>query len=150
MRAQLTVLGLGAAGLMALSLLPAQAQPQADDYKETPARKEMRKCFRPDDVDGFNPIDSDTLVVETTGRQHYKLTLAGGCFGIDSSLRIGIRTRGGMSQICGGLDGEIIYNELGMGRVSRCAIVEVTPIDKAEADRLEGTGDRKSKKEETL
>jgi len=150
MKTQLTVLGLGLAGLLALSLLPAQAQTQPGQGDETPSRKEMRKCFRPDDVDRFNPIDADTMVVETTGRQHYKLTLAGGCFGIDSALRIGIRTRGAMSQVCGSFDGEILYNELGSGQLSKCSILEVTPIDKAEADRLEGVRDKKAKTEDTL
>ncbi|MFT3997692.1 MAG: DUF6491 family protein [Asticcacaulis sp.] len=128
---------IGAAGLAGLSLLPAQARSAAEDSKPA-AKSNPNRCFRSDDIDRFNPVDTRTMVIETYAHQHYKLTLAGGCMGIEDALRIGVKTRGGTSYICGSFDADILYNELGSGGLGKCAVIEVTPIDKAEADRLEG------------
>lgn len=150
MKTLLTVAALAAAGFTALSLLPAASQAQAQssaqssgkpDYErktETLAQKEMRKCFRSDDIDRFNPVDSRTMVIETYGRQHYKLQLSGACMGIEDAFRIGVKTRAGSSNICGGFDAEILYSDSGSGRLAKCNITDVTPITKEEADRIEG------------
>lgn len=142
MKTLLTVAVLAATGFTALSLLPAQAQSSAKpDYErkaDTPAQKEMRKCFRSDDIDRFNPVDSRTMVIETYNRQHYKLQLSGACMGIEDAFRIGVKTRAGSSNICGGFDAEILYSDSGSGRLAKCNITDVTPITKEEADRIEG------------
>lgn len=148
MKTLMTVAALVAAGLTTLSLLPAQAQSSAqssasaetDREREAsaPAQKEMRKCFRSDDVDRFNPIDSRTMIVETYGRKHYRLELSGACMGIEDAFRIGIRTRAGALNVCGGFDAEILYSDPGSARLTRCQITDVKPITKEEADRIEG------------
>ncbi|ESQ80529.1 DUF6491 family protein [Asticcacaulis sp. YBE204] len=142
MKTLLSLTAVAAAGLTALTLVPVQSQARA----ETPAQKEMKKCFRSDDIDRFNPVDSRTMIIETYAHQHYKLTLSGACMGIEEALRIGVKTRNGLSNVCGGLDAEILYNEMGSGRVTRCAVTEVTPITQEEADRIEGVEDRKTSK----
>ncbi|MDC7694874.1 DUF6491 family protein [Asticcacaulis sp. DXS10W] len=148
MKTLMTVAALAAAGLTTLSLLPAQAQSvgaesSAPPEREAPkAQKDMRKCFRSEDIDRFNPIDSRTMVIETYGHQHYRLELSGACMGIEDAFRIGVRTRGGSIQVCGGFDAEILYSEPGSGRLTRCNITDVKPITKDEADRIEGVTPR--------
>lgn len=148
MKTLMTVVAVAAAGLTTLSLLPAQAQssaqssasaqPDREREAATPAQKEMRKCFRSDDIDRFNPVDSRTMIVETYGHQNYKLELSGACMGIEDAFRIGIRTRAGAINVCGGFDAEVLYSEPGSGRLARCHITDVKAITKAEADRIEG------------
>ncbi|MDC7683526.1 DUF6491 family protein [Asticcacaulis sp. BYS171W] len=134
MKTLLSLAAVAAAGLTALSLVPARSEAKP----ETLAQKEMKKCFRSDDIDRFNPVDSRTMIIETYAHQHYKLTLSGACMGIEEALRIGVKTRNGLSNVCGGLDAEILYNDLGSGRLSRCSVTEVTPITPEEADKIEG------------
>ncbi|UDF04962.1 DUF6491 family protein [Asticcacaulis sp. AND118] len=150
MKTLLTVAALAAAGFTALSLLPAQAQSSHDHERkaepevQTPAQKEMRKCFRSDDIDRFNPVDSRTMIIETYNRQHYKLELSGACMGIEDAFRIGVKTRAGSINICGGFDAEILYSDSGSGRLAKCNITQVTPITQEEADRIEGVAPKEA------
>lgn len=72
------------------------------------AEKERRDCFHARSVNGFNPVDEDTVDVRVGPNRRYRLELAGYCPDIDWSWRIALRTRGGSSWICHGLDAELI------------------------------------------
>ena len=61
--------------------------------------------------------------VRVSRNRQYRLTLAGYCPDVDWSLQIALRTRGGSSFICAGLDAEIIVPST--TGPQRCAVTEV-------------------------
>lgn len=71
-------------------------------------RSERRDCFSANSVSGFSPVGRDAVVVRVGASRQYRLELAGFCPDVDWSWRIALRTRGGSSWICQGMDAELI------------------------------------------
>ena len=95
-----------AAGSLGLAAsLAVGAQPKANS-----AQSSGRQCFLPGQVNGFTALDRDTVHVKVSASQVYELELFGDCADIDWENRIGIRSTGGSSWVCQGLDAELIVN----------------------------------------
>lgn len=125
MKAVWMVAGMVSAGLLGLSALPEPAG--AETKAETPAQREIRKCFRPGDIHSYDTDRSGFVTIETYRGDVYELKMQGACIGLDTAMKIGVRARG--NSICSAFDGEIIYSDRGIGgRLEKCAIVGVTPL----------------------
>jgi hypothetical protein len=72
------------------------------------AARESRQCFLPSQVNGFTPIDRDTVDVRVGANQIYRLELTAYCGDIDWALRVGIRSTASGNWVCQGLDAELI------------------------------------------
>jgi hypothetical protein len=94
------------------------------------ARGAGQQCFLPSQVNGFNAVDSDTVQVTVGVNTIYQLKIVGVCPDIDWSQRIGIRSTGGGSWVCGGLDAELIVPSP-MG-VQRCPVTSMRRLSPAE------------------
>ena len=101
----------------------AQPSPQA-------AKRDARQCFLVSQVNGFNAVNRDTVQVSVGASTIYQLELFGGCPEIDWSQRIGIRSTGGSSWACSGLDAELIVpSPLGVQRCQVSSIRQLTPAE---------------------
>jgi hypothetical protein len=111
-------------------LLPALAAVTAcadmADPSATAAASGARECFRPAQVNGFNPEGEDVVYLRIGARDIYRAEILAVCPDIDWSNRIGIRARGGGSWICQGLDAELIVP--GPDRVDRCPITDIRKL----------------------
>lgn len=67
-----------------------------------------RQCFLPRQVSGFHTDERDSVHVEVGASQVYELEIVATCPDIDWSQRIAIRSTGGSSWVCRGMDAEII------------------------------------------
>ncbi len=65
-------------------------------------------CFNARNVSGFRPVNRETVDLTVGANRHYRLDLLGYCPDVDWSWRIALRTRGGSSWICRGLDADLI------------------------------------------
>ena len=94
---------LAASGLCLAASLAVGAQSHTE-----PARSAGRQCFLPGQVNGFTALDRDTVHVKVSASQVYELELFGDCANVDWEQRIAIRSTGGSSWVCQGLDAELI------------------------------------------
>ena len=93
-----------------------------------------RQCFLPYQVNGFHPINRDTVLVTVGARTTYALDLLGTCSDIDWSERIGIRSTGGGSWVCEGLDAEVfVPSPTGL---QRCPVLGVRRLTPEEAQAM--------------
>jgi hypothetical protein len=115
---------LAGAGLAAAVAFAPTATPAA-------ARSAARACFLPRQVDGFIPVDRDTVIVTIGPRRMYALALLGTCPDVDFSRRIGIRSTHGSSWVCEGLDAELIVP--GPTGADRCPVTRIHPLSQEEA-----------------
>jgi hypothetical protein len=88
------------------------------------------RCFSASQVAGFSPVNDRVVDVEVGANRYYRLELTGFCPFIDRSPRIALRTIGGGSWICSGLDAELIVPDSPMGE--RCPVVGVRQISREE------------------
>ena len=87
------------------------------------AQSPRRDCFSARTVNGFRSVGRDAVDVRISRNREYRLTLAGYCPDVDWSLRVALRTRGGSSYICAGLDAELLVpSPTGL---QRCQVTEV-------------------------
>jgi len=94
-----------------------------------------RQCFTASQVSGFHPIDRDTVLVTVGASRTYQLDILGTCPDVNWSLRVGIRSTGGGSWICGGHDAELIVpSPTGVDRCPVLGVRLLTP-DEARAAR---------------
>jgi hypothetical protein len=121
------------AALAAAATLAACA-PTGESGGGTSAAASGRACFLPSQVNGYNPIDRDTVNVEIAPRRIYQLELLGTCPDVDFSTRIGIRSTHGTSWICQGLDAELIVP--GPTGLDRCPVTSVRMLSEAEIAAL--------------
>jgi hypothetical protein len=99
-------------------------------------RAERRDCFPARDVNGFSPVDRDRVDIRVGANRHYRLDLTGYCPDVDWSFRIALRTRGGSSWICQGMDAELIVpSPTGTERCLVSAVTRLTPEEVEEARR---------------
>ena len=89
-------------------------------------------CFHANSVNGFSPVNDELVDVRVGANRHYRLELAGYCPDVDWSWRIGLRTRGGSSWICHGLDAELVVPSP-TGRQT-CLVSDVRRLSAAEVE----------------
>ena len=92
-----------------------------------------RQCFRAQDVNGFTPVDRDTVDVRVSASRVYRLELFTDCPDINWSHRIAIRSRGS-SWICTGSDlgtELIVPDAIG---IDRCLVRDVRRLGNAEIE----------------
>jgi hypothetical protein len=134
MKKSTCVIALLAAGLGAWvvgSAALASAGRPATDNK--PAR-DPRACFDSAQVRSFQTEKDDKMIIISNWNEAYELTLSPACIGLDSSFRIGIKSRGsGINDICGPFDGEIVYSDMGDRPLKTCPIQAVRHLTSAEA-----------------
>lgn len=89
-----------------------------------------RQCFRPQQVNGFNPAGDDVVYLRVGASDIYRAEILGTCPDIDFSHRIAIRSLGGGSWICQGMDAEfIVPGPLG---ADRCPVTRIRKLSEAE------------------
>ncbi|WP_158286262.1 DUF6491 family protein [Caulobacter sp. D4A] len=126
MRRSVTVLS--ALILTAALTAPALA---ADTAKTKPSRREG--CFFADQVRGYQVIDARTINVNIRQDEAYQLTLMRSAFDLETSTRIGVKSRVG-SWICSPQDASVVVPETnGSGRYQVREIRRLTPEEYAEA-----------------
>ncbi|GGZ42937.1 DUF6491 family protein [Asticcacaulis endophyticus] len=121
------------------------ANPETVAQAPDPSGKDAQ-CFYVDDVRSYFTPNDDVMVVETHRKQNYALTIAPACMGLDNAGRIGLRSRGGLSRVCGPFDAEVLYAEFGDNRLKRCNITDVRAVTQAESDVLTGADKAKKRK----
>ncbi len=98
-------------------------------------RAATRECFSARSVNGFNPVGRDAIDIRVGANRRYRLDLVGYCPDVDWSWRIALRTRGGSSWICQGMDAELIIpSPTGPQRCLVSAVRRLTP-EEVEASR---------------
>ena len=121
-------LPLAAASLMALS---AAAPVAARSPTEPAARKQ---CFWTRQINNFASNDPNIVNIRVGVKDVYQFEMFGRCEEVDWANGIAIRSRGGSSYICSGLDAEIITpSSLGP---TRCAIRTVRKLSPDEIKAL--------------
>ena len=93
-------------------------------------RTPARQCFLARQVNGYSPVSDDIVDVQVGANRYYRLELSGACPNSVFSRRVALRTTGGGSWICQGLDAEIIVPD--PAGPQRCLVTEVVPITKAD------------------
>jgi len=91
------------------------------------------RCFNPTFMRGFQTPNDNTLIVESDDNQAYELTMAGPCFGLEESFAIGIRSRGGMSEVCDPFDADIVFHDNTMGERRECHVMTMRHLTGDEA-----------------
>jgi hypothetical protein len=86
------------------------------------------QCFHAGQVSGFSSVSDNIVDVKVGANRFYRLQMSGSCPNSNFSQRVALRTIGGGSWICRGLDAEIIVPDPMGGQ--RCLITDVTPISK--------------------
>jgi len=119
----LTMMPLRNLSLLALAGLVGSAPATFPLSEGAVAQSPRRECFSARTVSGFRPAGNDAVDVRISRNREYRLTLAGYCPDVDWSLRIALRTRGGSSYICAGLDAELLVP--GPTGLQRCQVTEV-------------------------
>lgn len=120
--ALVAALGLTAAGATAV------ASPDAKPKSE-------RSCFFADRVNGWRADrDEKTVYLEVGPRDMYRAEMFSRCHGVDEALQIGVRSRGGGSSICDGLDVELIVN--GPIGPQTCHVTRLTRMTPQEIEAL--------------
>jgi hypothetical protein len=98
-----------------------------------PAR-DPRACFDSSQVQSFQTEKNGNIIIISNWNEAYELTMAPACIGLDSSFRIGIKSRvNGMSNICGPFDGEIVYSDMGDRPLKTCPIQAIRHLTPEEA-----------------
>jgi hypothetical protein len=96
-----------------------------------PAERPAPRCFLASQVNGFTSHGNDESVdVRVGASRAYRLSLAGPCPDVDSSLRVALRTRAGGSWICQGADAEIVVPS--PTGTQRCLVTDVRPLSQSE------------------
>ena len=94
-----------------------------------------RECFHAGSVSSFHPISDEIVDIQVGARRYYRLQLFGTCPGVNWRTAVALRTRGGSSWICQGMDAELIVPEPGIGP-QRCLVQSVRRLSDAEARAL--------------
>ena len=116
-------IAVGAAGVVACAS-------STDADAGTSGNNALRQCFLPSQVNGFHAADDETVYVTLGARRVFRLDIVGTCPDVDWSQQIGIRSRGGGSWICGGLDAELIVPS--PSGVQRCPVTNVRQLSEQE------------------
>lgn len=91
-----------------------------------------RQCFLASQVNSFDAVDDQTVVVRTGVRTMYELQIVGVCPDIDWTQRIGIRSTGGSNWVCHGLDAELLVPS--PSGTQRCPVTDIRRLSEAEVE----------------
>ena len=117
--AAVTSVALGA--VATLPATPSKAQP-------------ARQCFSANSVRGFETLRGGLVLMRAGGNRTFALQTLGDCPDINWARGIGIRTFGGGSWICSGLDAQLVVpSPIG---AQYCAVRDVRWISREEARAL--------------
>ena len=120
--------------LIAATGLVAAAGFAGQESADAAPRAPARDCFPARNVNGFTPVGRDAVDIRVGANRHYRLDLVGYCPDVDWSFRIALRTRGGSSWICQGMDAELIVpSPTGTERCLVSAVRRLTPEEVAQA-----------------
>ena len=90
-----------------------------------------RQCFLASQVNNFWGATDDKVLVQVGVNNVYELQLAGMCHDIDWANRIALRSTGGSSWICQGLDAELLIpSPIGP---QRCLVTDIRKLSPEEA-----------------
>ena len=90
-----------------------------------------RQCFLASQVNNFWGARDDKVLVRVGVNNVYELQLAGMCHDIDWANRIALRSTGGSSWICQGLDAELLIpSPIGP---QRCLVTDIRKLSPEEA-----------------
>lgn len=120
------------AAAAALLASTAAGSAAAVDKPSTPTKP--NECFWTRMADGFAAADEHTLNVRVGVRDVWQFQMFGPCQGIDWDTRIALVSRPG-SQICTGMDAEVIAHAPGLGR-QRCMVRSVKKLTPEEIAAL--------------
>lgn len=129
-RSTIVLTGLAAAAALAVAM-PAFSAAQAPAPTPAAKPKPERQCFDANTVSGFTPVDDRHVILQVGANRHYELTLMGVCRDIDWTWRLGVRTRAGGSNICTGLDADIIVPDRSFPQ--RCPVTDIRRLTPEEA-----------------
>lgn len=140
------VMAVAAVATVAGTGLAMSPRPHSGD-RPPPARP---ACFDPNFVQGFQPAGDNKIIVTESRNDMYELTLGGVCFGLDTTFAIGIRSRNGMSNVCGPFDADIVFRDMGgLDRRQACPITDVRKLTPDEVAKFTASphkdGNAKSK-----
>ena len=90
------------------------------------------QCFHAGQVNDFHPVRDHVVQVTVGARTLYELDVLGTCPEINWSNRIAIRSTGGSSWVCRGMDAEILMP--GPGGLQRCPVLGVRKLSLLEAE----------------
>lgn len=127
--ASLLVTALGIGGLAgSIGIASAMTGKPGDNVR--PAR-DRDQCFDPTFLRGFQTPGGNRLIIISDRNEAYELKLGGVCIGLDTSMAIGVRSRHGMSDVCGPFDADILYSD--MGETRQCPVSSVRHLVGEEA-----------------
>lgn len=126
------IVGMGGAsvatGLISSALMAETKPSTASKPDKLPPR-----CFDPGQVQYFQAVDDQHLMITDNWGAHYLLEMNGFCVGIDTSPAIRIvPRRGSLGQVCSAFDADIEYQS--PIRSNGCTITDVTPMRKSQAE----------------
>jgi len=109
-------------------ILSACASATAGDAPK-PAAAAGRQCFWAEQVNNWTAADDEkTAYLKVGVKDVYRADLFGPCMDLDTAQSIGVRTRGGGSSICDGMDVELIVGSpLGPQRCQVSKLTKLTP-----------------------
>ncbi|GAA4716613.1 hypothetical protein H9L13_06330 [Sphingomonas lutea] len=120
----LTSLGLATASLAAVAGLPATPS----------AAQPARQCFNASAIRGFETLPGGLVLMRAGGNRTFALQTLGDCPDLNWARGIGVRTFGGGSWICSGLDAQLVVpSPIG---AQYCAVRDVRWISREEARAL--------------
>ena len=115
----------------ALLTLAATAAGGADSPAKAPTQNQ---CFWTRNVTSFAAPDDHTVYVRVNSHDVYKFDLMGSCPDVDWNQRLALVSRGG-SNICSGMDAEIVTHATGLGR-QRCPVQHMQKLTPEEIAAL--------------
>ena len=121
-------LGLGV--VATISVVPSQAESARPDSGVKPGG-DRYACFDPNWVESFQTVSDNKVVVTSNFNQAYELQLAGACIGLDSTFRLGLRSRHGSMDVCGPFDADVVWED--GGRLQTCQVTSVRHLTGDEA-----------------
>lgn len=94
-----------------------------------------RSCFFANQVNGWRSERNEkTVYLEVGVNDVYKAELFSRCHGIDDAMQIGVKTRGGGSSVCDGMDVDLIVaSPIGP---QTCAVTRLTKLSPEEIQAL--------------
>jgi hypothetical protein len=120
---------IGLAGLLGTFVIAACVATEPGAPASAAAAKQQQ-CFNVRNVYNFHAVNDRTVLVEVGTSRMYELQIVGVCPEIDWTQKLAIRTTGGSSWICRGMDAELVVPS--PSGTERCPVVgtrELTPAE---------------------
>ena len=94
---------------------------------------ELRQCFNAASVNGFRPIDRQTVDLNVGANRIYRVRLLGTCPEVRDAVSVGVLGRNGSSFICDDLDIDLIVPGA-IGGPRRCPATSLRQMTRAELE----------------